>query len=222
MNPRIPSIGLVRFFSTTRPTFSKIGKKPIQLVEGVEFDVHKLPYEFCKKFTRGQDTFIMDRRVIVKGPKGVLKTLVPPFMKFETKDDLLEISVNDPTHKVQRALWGTMRSIIQNNVDGATQGHLTIVKFVGTGYRGLLEKNEKGEDIVSLKVGRPYTPKLKIPEGLTVTSPNPTRLIIEGADKQQVKLFAASIRAHRKPEPYKGKGIFVDDETIKLKEKKVK
>jgi len=95
------------------------------------------------------------------------------------------------------------------------------VKFVGTGYRATLEEND-GKKYVSLKIGFPYTPKLPIPEGLTVTSPNPTRLLIEGANKQQVKLFAAVIREYKKPEPYKGKGIFVDDEKIKLKEKKVK
>jgi large subunit ribosomal protein L6 len=87
---------------------------------------------------------------------------------------------------------------------------------------GPLLKRLTAKKCVSLKIGFPYTPKLQIPEGLTVTSPNPTRLLIEGTDKQQVKLFAAVIREYKKPEPYKGKGIFVDDEKIKLKEKKVK
>lgn len=222
MNFRIPTIGSVRHFSSTIPAASRIGKRPIQLLGDVSFNVQKIPHEFCKQFTRGKDTFILDQQVVLKGPKGVVKTPVPSFMRFDTKDGALEVSVNDPTHKVQKALWGTIRSILQNNVTGASEGHLSILKFVGTGYRGLLEKNEKGEDIVSLKVGRPFTPKVKIPQGITVTSPNPTRLIIEGADIQQVKLFAALIREHRKPEPYKGKGIFIDDETIKLKERKIK
>lgn len=214
--------GGFRAFSAAAPARSNIGKQPIKLLQSVECATEDIPYEFCKSFTRGKDIISLNKQITIKGPKGVLKTAVPAFVNVEVHDGLVSVSVADPSDKVQRSMWGTTRAMIQNNVIGLSEGHLAIVKFVGTGYRALLEKDEAGNTVVSLKIGFPYTPKLAVPAGLSVTSPNPTRLLIEGTDKQQVKLFAARIREFKKPEPYKGKGIYVDDETIKLKEKKVK
>ncbi|KAL6454826.1 MRPL9 54S ribosomal protein L9 [Candida maltosa Xu316] len=213
-----------RLFSTSSIRLSNVGRKPIKLYEGVSYAVESIPHEFTKSFTKKNKTFTLNKQVVINGPLGKLRTPIPEFVGLrENKDDkTLHVIVNTPNNKVQRSLWGTYRSLIYNNVIGTSEGHLAIVKFVGTGYRGLLEKDEHGNDVVSLKLGFPYTPKLKIPKGIKVSSPNPTRLIIEGADKQQVKLFAASIRAYKKPEPYKGKGIFVDNETITLKQKKTK
>lgn len=211
----------VRWFSNSRINGSHIGKVAVRLPEQVQCLVEEIPYELCKKFTQGRDSYILSKQIIVKGPKGVLKTEVPPFVNVEKKDLEIFVSVKDKESKVQRSMWGTTRALLHNNVIGVTEGHLAIVKFVGTGYRAILEQ-EDDKKFVSLKIGLPYTPKLRIPEGLTVSSPNPTRLVIEGANKQQVNLFAAVIRQHKKPEPYKGKGIFVNDETIKLKEKKIK
>ncbi|KAK6453892.1 mitochondrial 54S ribosomal protein YmL16 [Scheffersomyces xylosifermentans] len=213
-----------RGFASSTAARSHIGKLPIKLSEEVQCTVEDIPLEFCKSFSRGKDNYLLDRQVVIKGPKGTLKTAVPKFIQISHDDhsNSITVTVENPEEKVQRSMWGTVRALLQNNLIGTTEGHLAIVKFVGTGYRGLLENGKNGEKLVSLKIGLPYTPKLVIPKGLTVTSPGPTRLVIEGTDKQQVKLFAAVIREHKKPEPYKGKGIFVDDEKIKLKEKKIK
>lgn len=210
-----------RRLSLTAQRLSNIGKQPIKLTEGVECHTEGIPFEFCKSFTKGKTTINLDKQVVVKGPKGILKLAVPGFVNVDLKDGLLSVSVDDATDKIQRTMWGTSRSLIQNHVIGTSEGHLAIVKFVGTGYRATIEEKSDGT-YVALKIGYPYIPELKVPDGLLVSSPAPTRLLIEGNDKQQVKLFAARIREHKKPEPYKGKGIYVDNETIKLKEKKVK
>lgn len=223
MMSRIPRIGSAyRAFSTTPMAASNIGKLPIKINDSVQCFVEEIPMEFCKTFTKGKETYLLKQQIIMKGPKGVLKTDVPKFVNIANEDNTITVSVQDPTNRIQRSMWGTTRALLQNNFIGASEGHLAIVKFVGTCYRATLEDGVNGKKYVALKIGYPYTPKVLIPEGVTVTSPNPTRLLIEGPDKQQVKLFAAVIRKFKKPEPYKGKGIFVDDETIKLKEKKIK
>lgn len=223
----LKSIGRVhaRLFSSTTKCLSYIGERPIKLANGVSMSVESIPIEFCKKFTKRNEVYNLDRQVVVQGPLGSIKTAIPDFLlvRPDPKDpNSISVRVKRTKDKTQRSLWGTMRALLQNAVTGTTEGHLSIVKFVGTGYRAILEKNEKGEDIVALKLGFPYTPKIKVPAGLKVSTPNPARLVIEGCDKQQVKLFAAVIREYKKPEPYKGKGIFVDNETIVLKEKKLK
>jgi len=100
---------------------------------------------------------------------------------------------------------------------------------VGVGYRATVEKSAitkspgyEGQQFVSLKVGYSHPIELGIPMGVKASTPQPTRLLLEGSDKETVMQFAAEIRAWRKPEPYKGKGIFVNGETIKLKAKKIK
>ncbi|EGV60738.1 54S ribosomal protein L6 mitochondrial [Yamadazyma tenuis] len=211
-----------RYLSTSCTRFSNIGRQPIRIGSDVECATYQIPYEFCKTFTKGKDTINLDQQVVIKGPKGVMKLALPGFVKVLNENDLISVSVEDPTNKIQRAMWGTSRALIQNNVIGTSEGHLAVLRFVGTGYRALLETDENGTKVVALKLGYPYTPKLRVPVGLTVSSPNPARLLIEGVDKQQVKLFAARIREFKKPEPYKGKGIFVDGESIHLKEKKIK
>lgn len=220
MFARVP-LRQARCFSSAMPRFSFIGKAPVRLSEGVECFTEEIPFEFCKSFTKGKDTITLNRQIVIKGPKGVMKLAVPDFVSISEDQGQITVDVLNPKDKVQRSLWGTSRALIQNHVIGTSEGHLAVVKFVGTGYRASIEK--EGEDsFVALKVGYPFTPRLKVPEGVTVTSPAPTRLLIEGVDKQQVTLFAARIREFRKPEPYKGKGIFVGDETIKLKQKKIK
>lgn len=220
MFARVP-LRSARNFSSALPKFSFIGKSPVRLSDGVECLTEEIPFEFCKSFTKGKDTITLNRQIVVKGPLGVMKLAVPEFVSISKEDGQVTVSVANPEDKIQRSLWGTSRALIQNHVIGTTEGHLAVVKFVGTGYRASIEN--VGEDTyVALKVGYPFTPRLKVPDGVKVTSPNPTRLLIEGVDKQQVTLFAAKIREYRKPEPYKGKGIFVGDETIKLKQKKIK
>ncbi|OBA19258.1 ribosomal protein L6 [Metschnikowia bicuspidata var. bicuspidata NRRL YB-4993] len=213
--------GGVRLLSTSVPRQSFIGKSPVRLMESVELSTEWIPREFSKSFTKGKKTFALEKLITVKGPKGTVSLTVPGFVEVKKDENVVNVSVERPHNKIQRAMWGTTRALIQNHIIGTTEGHLATLKFVGTGYRVSLEESN-GSTYVVLKIGLPYTPRLKIPKGLSVSSSNPAVLLIEGINKQQVKLFAAVIREYRKPEPYKGKGIFVDDETIKLKQKKIK
>ena len=116
-----------------------------------------------------------------------------------------------------------------NNILGVSEGHTAILRLVGVGYRASVEqtattvKSEfEGQHFVNLKVGYSHPIELPVPLGVKASCPLPTRILLEGVDKEGVKQFAAKIRKWRVPEPYKGKGIFVDDETIKLKSKKIK
>ena len=119
--------------------------------------------------------------------------------------------------------------MLNNHILGVSEGHTAILRLVGVGYRATIESTATtvhaefpGQQFVSLKVGYSHPIELKIPQGVKASTPQPTRILLEGADKEVVKQFAAEIREWRKPEPYKGKGIFVNDETIKLKAKKIK
>ena len=127
------------------------------------------------------------------------------------------------------SLLGTTRAYLHNHIMGVSEGHTTILRLVGVGYRATVEDSAvtvspeyPDQKFVSLKVGYSHPIELGIPRGLKASTPQPTRILLEGVEKQGVKEFAAKIRQWRVPEPYKGKGIFVDDETIKLKAKKIK
>jgi large subunit ribosomal protein L6 len=122
-----------------------------------------------------------------------------------------------------------MRALLQNSVSGVSEGHLCILRLVGVGYRATIESTATtipasfpGQQFVNLKLGYAHPVELGIPRGVTASTPQPTRILLQGVDRQAVKQFAAQIRMWRKPEPYKGKGIFVDGETIRLKAKKIK
>lgn len=124
---------------------------------------------------------------------------------------------------------GTMRAHLQNSIAGVSEGHICILRLVGVGYRAeVIEKaitkepEYEGQKFVSLKLGYAHPVELPIPLGVKATVPQPTRILLESPDKHAITQFAADIRAWRKPEPYKGKGIFVNDETIRLKAKKIK
>lgn len=124
---------------------------------------------------------------------------------------------------------GTMRALMQNHVLGVSEGHSCVLRLVGVGYRATVESSATtkqpdypGQQFVSLKLGYAHPIEMPIPHGVKASVPQPTRILLEGCDKQVVTQFAAEIREWRKPEPYKGKGIFVNNESIKLKAKKIK
>ena len=124
---------------------------------------------------------------------------------------------------------GTVRAYLQNHILGVSEGHTAILRLVGVGYRATIEPTATtvspeypGQQFVNLKVGFSHPVELRIPKGVKASTPQPTRLLLEGIEKEVVTQFAAKIRMWRKPEPYKGKGIFVNGETIKLKNKKIK
>lgn len=124
---------------------------------------------------------------------------------------------------------GTTRAYLQNHILGVSEGHTAILRLVGVGYRATVETTAttvepefEGQQFLSLKVGYSHPIEMPIPKHMKATVPQPTRILLEGPEKEVVLQFAAKIRMWRKPEPYKGKGIFVNGETIKLKAKKIK
>lgn len=146
---------------------------------------------------------------------------VPLFLNVSLSEDGKKLLVNAPTPEIKhhKAMWGTIRALLQNHVTGVSEGHSAILRLVGVGYRASIEGGGKR---VGLKVGYSHPIEMEIPEGVKASTPQPTRILLEGPDKEVLKEFAAKIREWRKPEPYKGKGIFINDETIKLKAKKIK
>ena len=107
-----------------------------------------------------------------------------------------------------------------------SEGHSAILRLVGVGYRATVERRHgkaqfPGQQFLCLKLAFPHPVEEPIPKGLKVTTPQPTRILIEGTEKETIMSFAGRVKQWRKPEPYKGKGVFINDETIKLKSKKI-
>ncbi|RVX73517.1 hypothetical protein B0A52_02405 [Exophiala mesophila] len=164
----------------------------------------------------------------VTGPLGQLTLPIPQYLSTSQDSDGKKLNVSvlesDETH--QRSMWGTMRALIQNTISGVSEGHTCILRLVGVGYRATVEDSATtkkpeypGQKFVNLKLGFAHPVEMGVPMGVKASTPQPTRILLEGCDKQVVTQFAAEIRRWRKPEPYKGKGIFVNDETIRLKGK---
>ena len=108
-----------------------------------------------------------------------------------------------------------------------SEGHTTVLRLVGIGYRATIDTRPEreeypGQQFIVLKLGFSHPVEMGVPHGIKASTPQPTRILLEGIDKEEMHSFAAKIRQWRRPEPYKGKGIFVNDETIKLKQKKIK
>ncbi|KAI8051011.1 putative ribosomal protein L6 [Syncephalis plumigaleata] len=133
----------------------------------------------------------------------------------EDADFLLTVRVDDDTKKQQRAMWGTTRALIANAVNDVTEGYRLPLRMVGVGYRASLEQDGR---VLGLKLGYSHPIEMPLPQGVTASVPNPTRIVLSGVDRQLVSQFAAAIRRWRIPEPYKQKGIFVGDETIRKKD----
>jgi large subunit ribosomal protein L6 len=110
---------------------------------------------------------------------------------------------------------------------GVSEGHTAILRLVGIGYRASVEEIKAkaefpGQKTLCLKLGYTHPIELGIPRGVTASTPMPTRILLEGINREEVMSFAGRIRKWRPPEPYKGKGVFINDQTIKLKQKKIK
>lgn len=212
----------IRSFSTTGSALSHIGSAPVYLSPDVLCAVESIADP--KVVIKGQSRIRLSQNILIKGPKGKLDFIVPDFVNIDASSgDKLHVTVNDTSERIQRSMWGTVASILNNNIVGVTEGHMAILKLVGTGYRAsVIDNPDTGKKFVTMKVGASVQQGLDVPEGIEVSSPIPARVIIEGISKQQVKLFAANLRKFHPPEPYKGKGIYVDDETIKIKDKKIK
>jgi large subunit ribosomal protein L6 len=176
---------------------SRIGKKPVPLPKGVTATV------------TGKD-------VKVKGPKGELKMTLVAEVDATVGADSITVT---PRMDMERArqMWGLSRSLVNNLVVGVTQGFNTKLEIQGVGYRAAVQ----GKNL-NLQLGFSHEVAYPIPAGITITAEKPTMLTVSGMDKQLVGQVAAEIRAYRKPEPYKGKGVRYADEYVRRKEGKKK
>ena len=176
---------------------SRIGKKPVELPSGVSATVS------------GQT-------VEVKGPKGTRSFTATDDVTITQEDNVITVT---PRGKSKRARqqWGMSRSMVENLVTGVSDGFKKELEISGVGYRANMQGNT-----LKLSLGYSHEVNFDVPEGVTVTAPKQTEVIVEGIDQQLVGQVAANIRAWRKPEPYKGKGIKYKDEYIFRKEGKKK
>ena len=174
---------------------SRIGRKSIVVPQGV-------------------DVKIDGNHVTVKGPKGTLDSTLHSMISIEMENG--EIVVTRPNdQKEARSLHGLTRTLVANMVQGVNEGFSKTLEIHGVGYRAM----KQGNDLV-MNLG--YSHQVIMPErdGVTVEVPEPTRIVVNGIDKQKVGQFAAEIREKRQPEPYKGKGIRYAGEFVARKEGK--
>ncbi|MDJ0823194.1 MAG: 50S ribosomal protein L6 [Paracoccaceae bacterium] len=176
---------------------SRIGKKPVELPSGVSASVS------------GQT-------VEVKGPKGTQSFTATDDVTIAVEDNQVVVT---PRGKSKRARqqWGMSRTIVANLVHGVQQTFKKELEIQGVGYRAQMQGN-----VLKLNLGLSHDVNFDVPQGVTVTVPKPTEIIVEGHDIQQVGQVAANIRDWRRPEPYKGKGIRYKGEYIFQKEGKKK
>ncbi|MGI6551676.1 MAG: 50S ribosomal protein L6 [Bacillota bacterium] len=171
---------------------SRIGRMPIAIPSGVEVKID-------------------GNRVRVKGPKGELQRELHPEMKITVEGE--EILVTRPSdEKKHRALHGLTRTLIYNMVEGVTKGFSKGLELSGVGCRAAKQGNK-----LVLTVGYSQPVELEPEPGLEIEVPAPNKIIVKGPDKERVGAFAAKVRAVRKPEPYKGKGIKYENEVIRRK-----
>jgi large subunit ribosomal protein L6 len=159
----------------------------------------------------GVDVAIDGREVTVTGPKGKLSLEVAEPIEVSQRDGVIVVTRPNDEGNV-RALHGLSRSLVANMVTGVTEGYRKTLEIVGVGYR----VQARGPNLeFSLGFSHPVT--VSPPEGITLRVETPTRLVVEGIDKQQVGEVAANIRKLRKPDPYKGKGLRYSGEHIRRK-----
>jgi large subunit ribosomal protein L6 len=173
---------------------SRIGNKPVPILDGVKVVVD-------------------GRKVIVEGPKGKLEWEHRPevAVSVDGPAKLVRVTaIRDDRHS--RAYHGLTRALINNMVVGAQTGYEKRLEIIGVGYLAAIQGR-----VLQLRVGLANELQVNIPSGLEVTCPDQTHIVIRGCDKQQVGEFAAEVRARRKPEPYKGKGVRYVGEQVKIK-----
>jgi len=171
---------------------SRIGRKPVPVPNGVTVTVN-------------------GPAITVKGPKGELSRKLHPDMQVKLENGTL--TVERPSDEDRhRALHGLTRSLIANMVEGVTQGYKKQLEITGVGYKA--EVKPFG---LQLALGYSHPVEYRAPAGIKLTAPQPIVVVIEGADKEKVGQVAAEIRALRKPEPYKGKGVKYQGEQIRRK-----
>ena len=176
---------------------SRIGKKAVPIPSGVTANVE------------GQT-------VKVKGPKGQLQVVLPDDVMVKLDNGEVKVDPRNETKRA-RSMWGTSRTLVSNLVTGVTKGYEKKLEITGVGYRAALQ----GKNL-QIALGYSHDVIFAIPEGIAITTPKPTEILITGIDKQKVGQVAAEIRGFRPPEPYKGKGVKYANEYIFRKEGKKK
>jgi large subunit ribosomal protein L6 len=170
---------------------SRIGKNPISLPSGVTVKID-------------------GNTSVVKGPKGEHTQHIPEGLSYEENDGVLTITRPDDT-KPNKAKHGLVRALIANQVKGVTEGFVKQLEIQGVGYRAQVKGN-----VLDLQLQFSHPVEYPIPEGVTINCPDATHIDVSGVDKQVVGQVAAEIRAYRKPEPYKGKGIrYVGEQIVR-------
>ncbi|KAL7790432.1 ribosomal protein L6, alpha-beta domain-containing protein [Trichoderma ceciliae] len=214
-----------RQFSTTQTRASKLGRTPLSIPPGVEVLVGE------PRTLRSATSYkpVVKKLITVTGPLGSLNMDVPEFVDLEqnAEDKTAMLSVRDPNEKEQKEMWGTSWSYLSNHITGVSEGHTAILRLVGVGYRASVEQRGAkerypGQKFLCLKLGFTHPVEVGIPRGVKATTPSLTRILLEGPDREVLMSFAGEVRKWRPPEPYKGKGVFINDQTIKLKQKKIK
>ncbi|CAK9784525.1 ribosomal protein L6 [Cutaneotrichosporon oleaginosum] len=247
---RAPSVASssARALHTSARASSHVGSRPIPIPPKVEiiYPPASVDPELHMSSEAGQ------RFIEVKGPLGQLTVpiLPPVILNPPAAGQPLEVKVHDEEAKAHRSVWGLTRGLLNNAVKGVSEGYTVELRLVGVGYRAAVEPIPKvfrdiqasiprvakpanpgappyvlpplPTDRLNIKLGFAHPVLIDIPHDIKVTTPAPTKIVLEGIDNQKLGRFAAKIRRWRKPEPYRGKGIFIGDETIKLKEIKKK
>ncbi len=176
---------------------SRIGKNPVQVPADVEVRLE-------------------GRTVTAKGKKGELSMALVDEVVATREDNLIWVKPRDDSKRAQ-TMWGMQRTLVNNMITGVSEGFTVNLEISGIGYRAAIKGNK-----LNLQLGYSHDVDYPIPDGISIACPSPTAIAISGIDKQRVGQVAAEIRAFRKPEPYKGKGIKYAGETVFRKEGKKK
>ncbi|SFP64815.1 large subunit ribosomal protein L6 [Nitrosomonas cryotolerans] len=176
---------------------SRVSQNPVQIPSNVDID-------------------LSSSEITIKGPLGVLQHKLTSDIKLEINDGVLLVKATNDS-KQANAMSGTMRALIANMVQGVVNGFQKKLSLVGVGYRAQTDGYS-----LNLALGYSHPIVHKMPSGIKAETPSQTEVIIKGIDKQKVGQVAAEIRAYRRPEVYKGKGVRYSDEVIVLKEAKKK
>ena len=171
---------------------SRIGKKPIPLPDKVKVDIQA-------------------RSIVVTGPKGTVTNPLPPGIRFEKKEkELIAVRLDDSGP--QKAFHGLARALVANAVKGVTEGFTRELDIVGVGFRAEMKKNS-----IVFTLGFSHPVEYPLPPGITATIDKQTHLVLTGVDRQLIGQTAANMRALKKPDPYKQKGIRYTNERLKKK-----
>ena len=176
---------------------SRVGKYPVDIPAGVQLA-------------------IAGRMLTAKGKMGELQLELSEAIEAKIEDGKFSVAPRKKD-RVARMMWGTPRALVANMVKGVSTGYTRTMEIQGTGFRAAVN----GPNLV-INLGFSHDVVYPVPSGIKITTPRPTAITVEGTDKRQVGQVAAEIRAYRPPEPYKGKGVRYDTETIRRKEGKKK